>query len=103
MNIYVGNLSLETTGDELKQVFSVFGEVNHVVIMNEGNVNRYEAGLYSYIEMSMKSEGVAAINNLNGTIIKGRVINTIEALSLSVKKTEMPSLKWQGDPLKVRK
>jgi RNA recognition motif-containing protein len=103
MNIYVGNLSLETTGDELKQVFSVFGEVNHVVIMNERSVNRYEAGLYSYIEMNTKSEDVAAINNLNGTIIKGRVINTIEALPLSVKKTEMPSLKWQGHHLKVRK
>ncbi len=35
MNIYVGNLALETTGDELKQVFSVFGEVKYVVIMHD--------------------------------------------------------------------
>ncbi len=91
MNIYVGNLAFETTCDELKQAFSVFGEVKHVVIMHDGNVNRYQAGLYGYIEMSMKSEGVEAINNLNGKMIKGRVINTIEALSLSAKKIAMPS------------
>jgi hypothetical protein len=51
----------------------------------------------------MKSEGVAAINNLNGKIIKGRVINIIEALPLSTKKIEMPMRRRQGDPLKVRK
>ena len=40
MNIYVGNLALETTGDELKQAFSVFGEVKHVIIMHDGNTNQ---------------------------------------------------------------
>ena len=103
MNIYVGNLAFETTGDELKQAFSVFGEVKHVVIMHDGNVNRYQAGLHGYIEMSMKSEGIAAISNLNGTIIRGRVINTIEALTLSPKKIEMPSQRRQDGPVKVRK
>ena len=35
MNIYVGNLALETTGGELEQAFSVFGEVKHVIVMND--------------------------------------------------------------------
>ena len=86
MNIYVGNLALETTSEELKQAFSVFGEVKYVIVMHDGNANRHEAGVYGYIEMTMKSEGIAAINSLNGTIIKGRVINTIEALPLSARK-----------------
>jgi RNA recognition motif-containing protein len=103
MNIYVGNLAIETTSDELKKVFSVFGAVKYVVIMNDRSVNRRETGLHVYIEMSMKSDGVAAINNLNGKIIKGRVINIIEALPLSTKKIEMPTRRRQGDPLKVRK
>ena len=102
MNIYVGNLAFETTGDELKQAFSVFGDVKYVVIMHDSNVNRYETGLYGYIEMSMKSEGVAAINNLNGKMIKGRVINTVEALPLSAKKIEMPSRRWQDGLIKVK-
>jgi RNA recognition motif-containing protein len=103
MNIYVGNLALETTADELKQAFSVFGEVKYVFIMHDGNANRHEAGLYGYIEMGVKSKGVAAINNLNGTIIKGRIINAIEALPLSAKKIEIPSWRWQDGPAKVRK
>lgn len=101
MNIYVGNLALETTGDNLNRVFSVFGQVKHVVIMYNDSASRPEAGLHGYIEMSMKSEGVAAISSLNGTIIKGRVINTIEALPLSNRKIEMPSRRWQGGSVKV--
>ena len=102
MNIYVGNLAQETTGDELKQAFSVFGEVKHVMVMHDGNTNRHEAVLYGYIEMNIKSEGVTAINNLNGTIIKGRAIAAIEALPLSAKKIEMLLRRRQDGP-KVRK
>jgi len=35
MNIYVGNLSLETTEDELHREFTKFGEVISVTIMND--------------------------------------------------------------------
>jgi RNA recognition motif-containing protein len=101
MNIYAGNLALETTGDELKQAFSIYGEVKYVTIMHGRNGNRHEAGLYGYIEMIIKSEGIAAISRLNGTIIKGRVINVIEALPLSTKKVEIPSRRWQDNTMKV--
>jgi RNA recognition motif-containing protein len=86
MNIYVGNLALETTSDELKHAFSVFGEVNNVVMMNDGNPNSLETRSFAYIEMNVKSEGVTAINNLKSLIIRGRVINVIEALPLSARK-----------------
>ena len=103
MNIYVGNLAMETTGDELKQAFSVFGEVKHVIFMNDGNTNRHEAGLHGYVEMSMKSAGIAAISSLNGTIIKRRVINAIEALPVSAKKMEIPFAEVATSAVKVRK
>ena len=35
MNIYVGNLSLEVTEEELRQEFITFGEVISVTIMND--------------------------------------------------------------------
>ena len=35
MNIYVGNLSLETTEEELREEFTEFGEVTSVIIMND--------------------------------------------------------------------
>ncbi len=39
MNIYVGNLSLEVTEDDLRQEFVTFGEVISVVIMNDQYIN----------------------------------------------------------------
>ena len=58
MNIYVANLALETTSEELKHAFSVFGEVNNVVMLNDGNPNKRETRSYAYVEMNVKSEGV---------------------------------------------
>ncbi|MDP2919661.1 MAG: RNA-binding protein [Dehalococcoidia bacterium] len=86
MNIYVSNLSPETTGDELKRAFALYGEVKNVVIICDERADGHEAGRYGYVEMTVKSEGTAAISNLNGTKVLGRVINTIEALPLSDKK-----------------
>jgi RNA recognition motif-containing protein len=103
MNIYVGNLALETTSDELKHVFSVFGEVNNVVMMNDGNPNRLETISFAYIEMNVKSEGFTVINNLKSSIIRGRVINVIEALPLSARRIEMHSWKSQDGAVKVKK
>lgn len=103
MNIYVANLALETTSEELKHAFSVFGEVNNVVMLNDGNPNKRETRSYAYVEMNVKSEGVAAINNLKSSIIRGRVINMIEALPLSARKIEMHSRKSQDGAVKVEK
>lgn len=93
MNIYVNNLSIGATQDELKRVFTVFGEVKRVVIVCDERASGCEAGRYAYVEMPIKSEGTAAISNLNGKIIGGRVVCAIEALPLSDKKIETLSRK----------
>jgi len=90
MNIYVSNLSRETTERELGQAFSVFGEVRHVIIMCPESSRGSEAGRFGYVEMPVKSEGTAAICNLNSTKIGGRAINLIEALPLSKKPEQHP-------------
>lgn len=87
MNIYVSNLSCETTGDELKKVFTTFGEVRQVVIVVDDYLGRCQTGYHGYVEMATKEDGAAAITNLNGTKIGGRVISTIEALPLTNKNT----------------
>jgi RNA recognition motif-containing protein len=85
MNIYVSNLSHETTGEELRQAFTVFGEVKKVVIMPNVHTGGVSDGQYGYVEMAIKSNGATAVSSLNGTKIGGRVINTIEALPLTNK------------------
>jgi RNA recognition motif-containing protein len=74
MNIFIGNLPFGIRGDELKQLLSVFGDVKSVVIMHDGSANTHEVGLYGYIEMNQKSEGMVALKRLNGIILKERTL-----------------------------
>jgi cold-inducible RNA-binding protein len=85
MNIYVGNLSLETTEEELRKEFTEFGEVVSVTIMNDKYIGSGQPRGYGYVEMASKSEGTVAIANLEGEKMRNRVISVIEALPLSDK------------------
>ena len=85
MNIYVGNLSLEMTEDELRKEFTEFGEVISVTIMNDKYIGSGQPRGYGYVEMASKSEGAAAITNLEGKNMRNRLINVVEALPLSDK------------------
>jgi RNA recognition motif-containing protein len=86
MNIYVGNLPLEMTDDELRVEFTAFGEVLSVIIMNDKYIGSGQPRCYGYIEMTSKSEGTAAIASLNGKKIGNRVVDVVEALPLSDKR-----------------
>ncbi len=85
MNIYVGNLCLETTEDELRQEFAEFGEVKSVTIMNDRYIGSGQPRGYGYVEMVSKSEGTIAISHLEGRKLRNRIVNVVEALPLSDK------------------
>lgn len=86
MNIYVSNLSLEMTEDELRQEFTVYGEVISVIIMNDKYIGSGQPRGYGYVEMTSKSAGAAAIASLKGKKLKDRVVDVVEALPLSDKR-----------------
>jgi len=86
MNIYVGNLSLETTEDELRRLFAEFGEVVSVTIMNDKYIGSGQARGYGYVDMASKSEGATAIASIEGKKLRNRVVNVVEALPLSDKR-----------------
>jgi len=83
MNIYVGNLSLEVTDEELRQEFMAFGEVISVTIMNDKYIGSGQFRGYGFVEMASVSEGQAAINALNGKTLRHKTIDVIQALPLS--------------------
>jgi RNA recognition motif-containing protein len=83
MNIYVGNLSLEATEEELQREFTTFGEVISVTIMNDKYIGSGQSKGYGFVEMPSQSEGKAAITALNGKTLRHMAINVIEALPLS--------------------
>ena len=86
MNIYVGNLPLEMTEDELRREFTAFGQVISVNIMNDKYIGSGQPRGYGFVEMTSKSEGLTAITNLTGKKLRDRVIVVVEALSLSGKR-----------------
>ncbi len=90
MNIYVGNLSLEVTEDELRKEFMAYGEVTSVTIMNDKYIGSGQDRGYGYVEMSLKSAGTTAIANLSGKKLKDRAVEVVEALPLSDKRSIQP-------------
>ena len=83
MNIYVGNLSLEVTEEELRREFMAFGEVISVIIMNDKYIGSGQLRGYGFIEMASKAEGEAAIANLKEKTLKHMTISVVEALPIS--------------------
>ncbi len=83
MNIYVGNLSLDVTEEELRREFMAFGEVISVTIMNDKYIGSGQSKGYGFVEMPSVSEGQAAITALSGKILRHRMIDVIQALPLS--------------------
>jgi len=84
-NIYVGNLSIEITEDELRSEFTEFGEVVSVNIIDEKHIGSGQQRRYAYVEMASKDDGEIAIVNLEGKKIRNKVLNVIRALPLSSK------------------
>ncbi len=77
MNIYAGNLARELSEGELREAFEAFGEVSSVAIIKDKFTG--ESRGFGFVEMPSKTEGEAAIQELNGKEMKGRTMNINEA------------------------
>jgi len=77
MNIYVGNLSGEATEDDLRQAFAAFGQVESVNLIKDRFTG--ESRGFGFVEMPSKDEAQKAIDEMNGTDLKGRTLNVNEA------------------------
>ena len=77
MNIYVGNLSSDVTGDDLRQAFEAFGQVESVNVITDKFSG--ESRGFGFVEMPSKDEATAAIADMNGKDIKGKAVSVNEA------------------------
>ena len=77
MNLYVGNLALNVSENDLQQAFEAFGEVESVKIIKD----RYsgESRGFGFVEMPSGAEAQSAMNGLNGTELKGLAIKVNQA------------------------
>jgi len=77
MNIYVGNLSLDVTGDDLRQAFGAFGQVESANVITDKFSG--ESRGFGFVEMPSKNEATAALAGMNGKDIKGKAVSVNEA------------------------
>ena len=76
-NIFVGNLSYQTTQDDLHAAFAQYGGVERVNIVTDRDTGQPRG--FAFVEMSDSQAAQAAITPLNGSELKGRALNVNEA------------------------
>ncbi|UCD05659.1 MAG: RNA-binding protein [candidate division WOR-3 bacterium] len=77
MNIYVGNLSRDTTDSDLQKAFEAFGRVQSVTIVKDKFSGRPRG--FGFVDMPDNKEAQAAIDGLNGKEFMGQALNVNEA------------------------
>lgn len=77
MNIYVSNLGFNFQDDDLKNLFTAYGEVTSAKVIKDRDTNQSRG--FGFVEMSDDKAAAKAITELNGTIADGRPIKVSEA------------------------
>jgi len=77
MNIYVGNISYQTTNDDLREAFEPFGEVTDAHVIMDRETGRSRG--FGFVEMANDAEAKEAIEKLNGSDMQGRNVTVNEA------------------------
>ena len=77
MNIYVGNLNYDLQEDDLKLIFSEYGEVVSVKIITDKYTGRGKG--FGFVEMTNDDEASKAIDELNEKEVQGRNLKVNKA------------------------
>lgn len=73
---YVGNLSFNATEEQVRDLFSEFGTIESLAMINDRDTGRFRG--FAFVEMEDSSAN-AAIKALNGKELDGRELNVNEA------------------------
>jgi len=76
-NLYVGNMSFNTTQERLQELFAAYGEVTSVNVITDRASGRPRG--FAFVEMATEEAARAAIAGLNGQDVDGRELTVNEA------------------------
>jgi RNA recognition motif-containing protein len=77
VKLYVGNLSFQTSSDDLQQLFSQAGTVESASVVEDRETGRSRG--FGFVEMASSEEGQAAIQQFDGKEVNGRNLKVNEA------------------------
>jgi RNA recognition motif-containing protein len=69
-NLYIGNLSYDTTEDTLRSLFAEHGEIESVKVITDRYTGRSRG--FGFVEMATEDGAQAAISALNGQTVDNR-------------------------------
>ncbi|MCK6629173.1 MAG: RNA-binding protein [Anaerolineae bacterium] len=70
VKLYVGNLSYQTTEDDLRTLFAKAGQVASVVVIKDRDTGNSKG--FAFVEMSTQAEAQKAVSMLNGSSLEDR-------------------------------
>ncbi|MFZ0963847.1 MAG: RNA-binding protein [Terriglobia bacterium] len=76
-NLFVGNMSFQTTESDLTELFQGFGQVTRVHVAMDRETGRARG--FAFVEMPNDEEAAKAIAGLNGKEVGGRALKVNEA------------------------
>ena len=76
-NLFVGNMSFQTTESDLRSMFEPFGELARINVITDRDTG--QARGFAFVEMPNDNEASKAIAALNGKEVGGRALNVNEA------------------------
>ena len=76
-NLFVGNMSFQTTESDLRALFEPFGQITRIQIVNDRETGKARG--FAFVEMSNNDEAVKAMTDLNGKEVAGRALKVNEA------------------------
>ena len=94
LKLFVGNLSFETTDDDLKEAFSKAGACSMASVIKDRLTGRSRG--FGFVEMGSDEDAQKAIAELNGRELKGRNISVSEARERSESRSPRPSAGPRG-------
>ena len=74
-NIFVGNLSFNSTEDSVRTLFEQYGAVDRVSIVTDRDTGQAKG--FGFVEMSGDAEGLRAIESLSGRELNGRTYDEL--------------------------
>ena len=77
MKLYVGNLSFQTSSEDLQELFAKAGTVESATVVEDRETGRSRG--FGFVEMATNEEGQAAIQQFNGKEFNGRNLTVNEA------------------------
>lgn len=76
-NIFVGNLSFQSSEDSIRQLFEAYGAVSRVNLITDRETGRARG--FGFVEMEDASAASKAISALDGRDFEGRPLKVNEA------------------------